>query len=437
MTTRLLIFLFPLILAAQTTGVLNLYPPNTAAEQTELNQAITEANGSPVDLTRALEQHLRKYPNSARRSDIEASLYKTAVEGNDTARIVLYGEKLLAGKPENELQMLERVIRALLVSDDKASATRAMPWIKRYVAGVLDLRAKPPEGHTTAAQWADLSDRAFASASVLEARANGYLGNTEQAADGASRAWLLLPNAESAHEIATWLVKLGRDAEAIDHLADAVMIDDPRSPWSDRERDRKLATSLYVKLHGSEQGLGDVFLTAWNRCGQAVQDRTARYQTMDHNYGLTSMYDFTLPGSGLTMSGPTVSDKAPLEMAKLKGKTVIMDFWATWCIPCLAQHPLIEHVKQRYAQAADVVFLSVNADDDHSLVAPFLKTQKWDQRVYLEAGLAGLLNVSSLPTILIMDPYGKLYSRMMGFSTDVFERMLTTRIDEARSVLPK
>src|ERR1700722_15223271 len=101
---------FPLILGAQTAGILNLYPPDPAAEQTELNQAVTEANGSSVDLTRALEQHLRKYPNSPRRAEIEASLYKTATESNDHARIILYGEKILTGKPDKELEILDRVI---------------------------------------------------------------------------------------------------------------------------------------------------------------------------------------------------------------------------------------------------------------------------------------------------------------------------------------
>src|SRR5580693_9480267 len=108
------LFLFSAVLAAQTAGTLNLYPPDPAAEQAELNQAVTEANGSPVDLTRGLEQHLRKYPNSPRRAEIEASLYKTAVESNDHARIILYGEKLLAGKPDKDLEILDRVIRALL-----------------------------------------------------------------------------------------------------------------------------------------------------------------------------------------------------------------------------------------------------------------------------------------------------------------------------------
>jgi thiol-disulfide isomerase/thioredoxin len=425
--------LFPAILAAQTTSVLNLYPQNPAVEQAELNQAVTEANGSAIDLTRALEQHLRKYPNSPRRAEMEAALYRNAVDANDHARIILYGGKILAGKPDNEQEVLERVIRALLASDDEESARQALLYLQRYDADVKELRSKPPEGHTTLAQWTDLADRAGARASVLRGRAIGNLGNPEEAIADARRAWDALPTAESAHEMARWLAKMGRNAEAIDRYADAAMIDDSRSPWSDRDRDRKLAADLYAKLHnGSDQGLGDVFLKAWDRDTEALRARTARYQAMDRNYGLTSPLDFVLPTGGNTP--PNVTH---LDMPSLKGKTLVMDFWATWCVPCRAQQPLIENVKKKYTASGDVVFLSLDADDDHSLVAPFLKAQKWDQPVYLEAGLAGLLNVTSLPTVLVIDPTGKVFSRMTGFSADVFERMLSERIDGARSVAAK
>ena len=126
-------------------------------------------------------------------------------------------------------------------------------------------------------------------------------------------------------------------------------------------------------------------------------------------------------------------DAPSLELSKLKGKTVVMDFWATWCMPCIAQHPLIEHVKEKYAGAKDVVFLSLDADDDHSAVAPFLAAQKWKQPVYLEAGLAGLLNTASLPTVMVIGGNGQVFSRMSGFNTDSFERILSARIDEARA----
>lgn len=426
---RLAAFLFPAILAAQSTSMLNLYPANPAVEQNELNQAVQEANGSAIDLTRALEQHLRKYPNSSRRADIEAALYKNAVEALDYPRIALYGESLLLGHPDNELDILDHVVRAILTSDDAEAAKKALLFGKRYEEAVGAFRAKPTEGHATAAQWADLADRALARATVLEARATGNLGNIDDAIAFARRSWTALPTAESAHEIARWLAKKGDDAQAIEYYADAVEINDARSPWTDRNRDRKLASALYAKLHGSEAGFGDLLLKAWNRDAQALEDRIAHYHAIDRNYEVTDLLSFVVP--------PAAATDQPLDMSTLKGKTVVVDFWATWCVPCIAQHPLIEHVKQKYAQNNDVVFLSLDADDDHSLVMPFVTAQKWPQRVYLEDGLAGFLTVSSLPTIIVIDPSGKVYSRLIGYKADVFESMLSARIDEARMVAAK
>ncbi|HEY4086429.1 MAG TPA: TlpA disulfide reductase family protein [Bryobacteraceae bacterium] len=429
------LMLAPLILSAQTAGTLNLYPTNPAnpaAEQNELNQAVQEATGSAVDTTRALEEHLKKYPNAPRRAEIEASLYKTAVDSNDTARILTYGEKVLLGHPENELEILDHVIRALLVSDDPESAKKALAWLARYDAGVRDMRARAPEGHTTKAQWADLGDRAMARELVLKARATANLGNAQEAVTLAAQAWTLDPNAENGAEIAKWSAKLGKDADAVEYYAEAAMIEDTRAPWSRREFDRQRAGELYAKLHGSQEGLGELFLRAWDRDAKALKDRTARYKAMDPNYGETDVYGFTLPGGG---NNPPAAKL--LDLSTLNGKTLVMDFWATWCMPCIAQHPLIERVKEKYAGAADVVFLSLDADDDHSVVAPFLAAQKWKQPVYLEAGLAGLLNTASLPTIVVMDGNGKVFSRMSGYNMGSFERILSARIDEARAQAPK
>jgi thiol-disulfide isomerase/thioredoxin len=419
---RAVIFLAPLLVTLQTRA-----QTAPAREQAELAQAVAEANGSPVDLIRALEEHLRKYPDAPRRAEIESTIYKTATQINDRPRVILYGDKLLASNPADEMEILDRIIHALLASDDTEAAKRALAYAKRYEQDVKAMQARAPEGHTTAAQWADISDRALARATVLEARATGNLGNREDAVAYARRSWNAAPTAESAQEMAHWLVRLGRDAEAIDCYADAVMMEDPRFAWADRDADRKVATDLYIKLHQNDQGLGDLFLRAWERSAAAMRDRVARYKAIDPNFGVTDTFGFVLAGT----------DGTSLDMAKLRGKTVVMDFWATWCGPCIAQHPLIESVKQKYAQSPDVVFLSLDADDDHSLVAPFVKAQKWNQRVYLEGGLAALLNVSSLPTILVIQPDGKVFSRMSGFNGGVFETMLSSRIDGARAVPAK
>jgi len=431
---RVVLVLLPLILTGQSVTTLNLEPGSLTPEQTELNEAVADANGSPVDIIRILEAHLRKYPDSDRRADIESTIYKYAVELNDRPRIVSYGEKVLdgnspAGSSDNEIEILDRVLHGLLASDDTEAAKKALTYSRRYEAAVTAKKARDPEGHATATQWANLADRALARAIVLEARAAGNLGNAEAAVAAARRAWNINPTAEAAQETGRWLLKLGREAEAIDAYANAVMIDDSAFPWTARDSDRKTAGDLYVKLHGNDQGLGDVFLRAWDRSAAAIQERTARYKAMDPNFGLTDAFAFTLQAAG-----GSSTDGTALEMAKLKGKTLVVDFWATWCGPCVAQHPMIEDVRQKFATSPDVVILSVDADDDHSLVAPFLEAQKWTQPVYLEGGIAGLMNVSALPTILVIDPTGKLFSRITGFNGGTFESVLSSRIEEARAV---
>jgi thiol-disulfide isomerase/thioredoxin len=120
-----------------------------------------------------------------------------------------------------------------------------------------------------------------------------------------------------------------------------------------------------------------------------------------------------------------------LQLASLRGKAVVFDFWATWCGPCRAQHPLYEEVKKKYRQNPDVVFLSINTDEDRSAVAPFLKEQKWGQAVYFEDGLTRKLTISSIPTTLVVNRQGDIVSRMNGFVPDRFVDMLAERIEEA------
>ena len=426
---RVVLAVFPLILMAQTVTTLNLAPGTLTPEQTELNQVIAEANGSPVDIIRVLEAHLRKYPDTQRRTEIYGTIYKYSVDLNDQRRVILYGGKMLDGSPPEEIEILDRVLHALLATNDTEAAKQALIYARRYEAGVKEKETREPDGHATAAQWANLGERAMARATVLEARAEGNLGNAEESVAAARRSWNLSPTAESAQEMGRSLQKLGREAEAIDRYADAAMIEDTGFPWTARDADRKVATELYVKVHGNDQGLGDVFLHAWDRSAAAIRERTARYKAMDPNFGLTDPYQFVLP----ELDGNATAADA-LDMAKLKGKTLVIDFWATWCGPCIAQHPMIEEVRQKYATSPDVVFLSIDSDDDRTLVKPFLETQKWTQRVYHEGGLGGLLNVSALPTILVIDPTGKSVSRMSGLNPEVFESALSARIDEARAV---
>src|SRR6266436_6199565 len=82
-------------------------------EKQELAAAVQEASTSGFDMIRALEAHLRKYPNTPLHRDMPPLLAKAAVDAKDEARIIQYGEPVLAVSP-HEVTLLDRISRALL-----------------------------------------------------------------------------------------------------------------------------------------------------------------------------------------------------------------------------------------------------------------------------------------------------------------------------------
>lgn len=394
-------------------------PAEPVAEDQELSNAVAEVGNSPIEFVRVLEKHLAKYPDTKRKPELERALVKAAIESKDDRRIILYGERVLA-RESDDLQILDRVTRALLVSDARDTSERALKYAKRYSELITGMRKEPPAGRMVG-QWTEELDRALGRALALEARATGNLGKLDVAVSLSRKGYEIYPSAESAREIARWLRRQGKEEEAVVRLADAFAIADPRIAETDRARDRATMGEIYIRLKGSEKGLGDIILEAYDRTSSLLAARRFRLREIDPNSQAGNIMDFTL-------SGPA-GEK--LSLASLKGKTVVFDFWATWCGPCRAQHPLYEEVKRRFRDDASVVFLSVSTDEDRDLIVPFLQANRWEQKVWFEDGLAHLLQVSSIPTTIIVDRRGEVVNRMNGYIPDRFVNMLSERIREA------
>lgn len=391
-------------------------------EQESLRQALGEAGNSPVEFLHALESHLAQFPNSPRKPELERALAKTAIELKDDARIVKYGERVLEREPDN-VQMLENVCTALLHQGDKASTERALVHARHYWQ-LVEALSKTGSATTSARERArqkDETDRLQARAQLLQARALGLLGQTDEALQHAQSSYTIFPSVEAGREAARWLQAAGKDREALQYLADAFTIAGLRSADPEAARDREQMAAIYRKLNGSEKGLGDIVLQAYDQTSGLLAARRAELRSLDPNAQIKDPLHFTLSG----LNGDT------LALSSLAGKILVLDFWATWCVPCRAQHPLYEQVKARFQDTSDVVFLSIDADEDRSAVKPFVESQHWIQKIYFEDGLSSLLKVSSLPTTIIFGKHGDLVNRMIGFLPDRFVDMLTERIDEA------
>ncbi|MEJ7605374.1 MAG: thioredoxin-like domain-containing protein [Bryobacteraceae bacterium] len=389
-------------------------------EQRDLQNALSEAGNSPLEFARALEKHLEKYPKSPQRDELEKALVKSAIESNDRRRILIFGEMLLQRNDENP-QVLEKVARTLLASDDQASAEKALKYGKRFESILRALEKEGPSAQRGQAAMMDELDRALARALVIQARATGNLGKFDEASAIARKSYVEFPNAESAREVARWLAKSNKNLEAIPLLAEAFVMPEPKTTDADRARDRALLSELYRKAKGTETGLGDIVLEAYDRSAAVLSERAARQRDSDPNFGLTDPLQFTLSA----LKGES------LKLASLRGKVIILDFWATWCGPCRAQHPLYDQVKKRFAGNSDVVFIPINTDEDRSLVEPFIEANQWSKNVYFEDGLSQLWRVSSIPMTIVIDRKGAIVSRMNGYVPDRFVDQLTDRIKEA------
>jgi thiol-disulfide isomerase/thioredoxin len=386
-------------------------------EQDALNKALSEGASSSVDLIRVLEAHLKKYPGSSHQTELVNMLAKAAIDTKDDARIIQYGERVLATTPDDVL-MLDRAANALLDIGGKEHAEQALRYARKF-EDIVD--ALPQAIGKDAPQKQEDRDRARARALIYQSRARVALGETEDAERVASRAYETYPNAECAREWANVLLLLGRTDDAMQRLADAFAIPDMRALETDRQTERLKLGELYSKKNGSEKGLGDFILAAYDRTSSLVELHRKKNLALDPNSAAQNLLEFTI----------TALDGRKLQLKTFEGKVVVLDFWATWCEPCRIQHPMYEEVKKIYANRDDVVFLDLSADEDRDAVPDFLLKEKWDRKIYFEDGLARLLQVVGIPTTVLFNKQGRVASRMNGFLPDTFVAQLRERIDEA------
>jgi thiol-disulfide isomerase/thioredoxin len=92
-----------------------------------------------------------------------------------------------------------------------------------------------------------------------------------------------------------------------------------------------------------------------------------------------------------------------LRSEDLAGRIVIIDFWATWCSPCIRELPDLVEYHHRLEGRDDVVLLSFNVADERADVLAFVAEREVPFPVYLADDLLGPYEIAAFPTKLVID----------------------------------
>jgi thiol-disulfide isomerase/thioredoxin len=100
---------------------------------------------------------------------------------------------------------------------------------------------------------------------------------------------------------------------------------------------------------------------------------------------------------------------------ELRGKVILLDFWASWCGPCRNALPGLKHLQAVYG-GADFVVISISEDDDepawHSFVSSHNMT--WPQRLHSDGSLQSKFGVNALPTYVLIGRDGTVQEKFVG-----------------------
>ena len=122
--------------------------------------------------------------------------------------------------------------------------------------------------------------------------------------------------------------------------------------------------------------------------------------------GLPIAKDFTLK---------TLDGKKEVSLRDLKGKAVVLNFWATWCAPCREEMPLFERTWREVDQK-DLVFIGVDVMDDSESALKFIKTLDLSyMNLFDPSGeIANKYGVIGLPVTLFINKEGNISHKKIG-----------------------
>ncbi len=389
--------------------------------EAELHKAIANAGNDRAALVKNLTAYLQRFPDAPRKGNVYQALVEACQQLRDTNCALDYAERLIALQPDDS-DMMMLATNLLQQRGDDASLTRAEGYATRVLDRVEKAvpADKPPQ--QSVAEWHDHQNQMRTALYAVRGNIEKSQRNYDVAVKDLRTSFSIYPNAVAAMILGE-IDEIRSDIPAAieEYSLAFVLPENGPAGKVDRLDVRRKLGNDWRRVHGSEKGLGEAILAAYDRVSAKPPNdaNNPLSRIAARNKDAKDIFDFVL-------ARPTGT---PLSLAAFRGKIVALSFWATWCSPCRVVEPVFNQVAKGYAGNPKVEFLAVNTDEDRALVAPFAAREKWTLSLAYADGLDALLDVETLPTIIVLDSAGKIIYRTSEYTTRDFSTKLSTALD--------
>jgi thiol-disulfide isomerase/thioredoxin len=123
-------------------------------------------------------------------------------------------------------------------------------------------------------------------------------------------------------------------------------------------------------------------------------------------------------------------------LERLRGAVVVVDFWATWCVPCTAMLPALDAIARRYADAG-VRVLAIDIDQSRDKADEFLREHLPSPALTLlhdrDGAVLARYGAAGMPAVYVIDAAGVVRFTDVGYSPEAFQKL----DDAVRALLPR
>ena len=121
----------------------------------------------------------------------------------------------------------------------------------------------------------------------------------------------------------------------------------------------------------------------------------------------------------------TALDGQTFDLAKLKGKVVLVNYWATWCAPCKKDMPKLDAFYRRYqGQNLEMIGISVDRDSDLPKVRKVMESLAYPVAILKDVTVNGFGEPDGVPITWIIDTDGKVSDRMIDVRDELLNRLV-------------